>query len=255
VTVFLEERRQAILDLVRAQGRAAVAELSRRFGVSEVTIRGDLQALEDQNLLLRTHGGAIPAGHGLPELSLTKRRGLRMTEKAHIAEVAAEMIGHGEAIFLDSSSTTLGLVDHIKQRRDLTVVTNSLVVAQELLGLPNVTVVMPGGTLHHDTASLIDAGGLALLRRYNIAQGFFGAHGLSLTEGLTDVSEPEANLKRPLVGMCRQVFALLDATKWGRAGLASFADIADVDTVITDAAAPETLVAAVRSLDVEVVVV
>ena len=253
--MFLEERRQAICDLVQAQGRVAVSDLSSRFGVSEVTIRADLQALADQGCLVRTHGGAIPVGYGLQELSLTRRRQQHVVEKARIAAAAASQVGHGEAVFLDSSSTTLALVDHIRNRRDLTVITNSLVIAQELLGLPNVTVVMPGGTLHHDTASLIDASGLALLERYNIVLGFFGAHGLTLEDGLTDVSEPEANLKRPLVNLCRQVVAVLDATKWGRAGIASFADVRDVDQVITTEDAPDFLVERVRALDVDVMLV
>jgi DeoR family transcriptional regulator, aga operon transcriptional repressor len=253
--VFLEERRQAILELVQAQGRVAVAELSRRFGVSEVTTRADLQALADQGLLIRTHGGALPPSYGLHELSLVKRRQQQIAEKARIGRAAAELIGDGEAVFIDSSSTSLAILEHVKQRRDLTVVTNSLVVAQELLGLPNATVVMPGGTLHHDTASLIDASGLALLQRYNITTGFFGAHGLTLEDGLTDVSQAEADLKRPLAGMCRQVVAVLDATKWGRSGVASFADVGDVDLVISDTGAPEPIVAGVRALGVDILLV
>ncbi len=253
--MFLEERRQAILDLVQVQGRVSVSDLSARFGVSDVTIRADLQALADQGALLRTHGGAIPIGAGLHELSLTKRRQQQVMEKARIAAAAAELVGHGEAIFLDSSSTTLAMVEHIKDRRDLTVVTNSLVVAQDLLGLPNLSVVMPGGTLHHDTASLIDASGLALLSRYRIVRGFFGAHGLTLEDGLTDVSEPEAALKRPLVKMCRQVVILLDGTKWGRAGIASFAEVREIDVVVTDQGAPSSMVEAVCALDLQVRVV
>ncbi len=251
--MFLEERRQAIAELVQRLGRVEVGELSQRFDVSGATIRADLQALADQGLVLRTHGGAIPLGTGLYELSLIQRRQQQITEKSRIARVAAERVGHGEAIFVDSSSTALAIVEHVKQRRDLTVVTNSLAVAQELLGLLNITVVMPGGTLHHDTASLIDAEGLALLERYNIARGFFGAHGLTMTEGLTDVSPPEAALKRPLVRMCREVVAVLDATKWGRAGVASFAAVSDLDILITDTDAPEAMVADVTALGVEVI--
>ncbi|MGC9467607.1 MAG: DeoR/GlpR family DNA-binding transcription regulator [Anaerolineae bacterium] len=253
--MFLEERRQAILTMVQQRGRVAVSDLSEHFGVSEVTIRADLQALADQGLVLRTHGGAIPAGYGLQELSLVRRRQQQVEAKNRIAEAASDYVGHGEAVFVDSSSTALAIVDHIKHRRDITVITNSLVVAQELLGLPNATVVMPGGTLHHDTASLIDASGLALLARYNIARGFFGAHGLTVEDGLTDVSEPEANLKRPIVGMCRHVVAVLDATKWGRSGIASFASVEDIDTVVTDEEAPKEMVAQVRDLGVDVICV
>jgi DeoR/GlpR family transcriptional regulator of sugar metabolism len=251
INVFLEERRQAILALVQTQGRVSVADLSDRFGVSGVTIRADLQGLADRGLVVRTHGGALPVGYGVQELSLVRRRQRQVSEKAQIAAAAAELVGDGEAIFLDSSSTTLAILTHIKQRFDLTVVTNSLVVAQELMDSPNITVMMPGGTLHHDTVSLIDtAGGLTIVERYNISKGFFGAHGLTLADGFTDVSEAEARLKRAIVGMCRQVVALLDATKWGRAGVASFADAQDVDILITDAA-PDEMATEMRALGVE----
>lgn len=253
--MYLEERRQAILQLLQRQGRVSVSELSARFGVSEVTIRADLQALADRGLLVRTHGGAIPVGYGLQELSLLRRRQQHVDQKRRIAAYAANLVRDGEAVFIDSSSTALAIVEHIKQRHDLTVITNSLVVAQELLAMPNVTVVMPGGTLHHDTVSLIDSSGLSLLERYNISRGFFGAHGLTLEDGLTDVSEPEAALKRPLVQMCRQAIAVLDSSKWGRAGVASFGDIRDFVLVVTDDQAPSDMVTRVRSLGVEVVLV
>lgn len=253
--MFPEERRQAIVELVQQHGRVEVAELSRRFDVTGATIRTDLQLLAGQGLLVRTHGGAIPLGAGLYELSLLKRRQQQAVQKARIAQAASTLIQDGEAVFIDSSSTSLMIVEHIKQRRDLTVVTNSLVVPQELLGLPNVTVVMPGGTLHHDTVSLIDAGGLALLQRYHIAKGFFGAHGLTLEDGLTDVSEAEADVKRSLARMVRQVVIVVDATKWGRAGVASFARVEDVHRVVTDVDAPPQMVRSICDLGVDVILV
>jgi DeoR family transcriptional regulator of aga operon/DeoR family fructose operon transcriptional repressor len=94
-----------------------------------------------------------------------------------------------------------------------------------------------------------------MLRKFNIQKGFFGAHGISLAEGLTDVSADEAEVKRPLVAMCRQVVAVLDATKWGRVGLASFAHIEQVDSIISDVYAPADLVAQVRALGIEVILV
>ncbi len=150
--MFPEERRQAILELVQQHGRVEVADLCSRFDVTGATIRADLQMLADQGLVVRTHGGA-PFRRGPLRAITLRRRQLQTTQKARIAQEAATLINDGEAVFIDSSSTALAIVEHIRHRRDLTVVTNSLVVAQELLGLPNVTVVMPGGTLHHDTVS------------------------------------------------------------------------------------------------------
>ncbi|TFG71502.1 MAG: DeoR/GlpR transcriptional regulator [Anaerolineales bacterium] len=253
--MFLEERRQEILKFVVQQGRASVTELSERFNVSDVTIRADLQALADSALIVRTYGGAIPPVNSIYELSLNRRRQQQQVEKQRIGEVASHLIADGEAIFLDSSSTALTITPYIKQLRDLTVVTNSLVIAQEMLSAPNIAVVMPGGTLHPDTVSLSDPLGLELLKRYNIAWGFFGAYGLSLSVGLTDVTATEAVVKRPLVAMCRQVVVVLDGTKWGREGVASYAALSDVNVIITDVGAPPDMVEAVQALGILVSVV
>ncbi len=249
------ERRHEILERVHESGRVAVSALSDQFGVSEVTIRSDLQALADGNLVVRTHGGAIAAGSGVQVLSLALRRQQQVLEKSRIGAAAASLVADGDAIILDSSSTALAIAQHLKSHRYVTAVTNSLTVAQELLDAPGVNVVLPGGTVRRDTASLVGTDGLGILSKYNLQKGFFGAHGLSLLEGLTDVSADEAEIKRPLVGMCRQVIAVLDATKWGRAGVASFASLDQIHTVITDEHAPPDLVSQARAAGIEVILV
>lgn len=253
--MFLVERRHAILDQLDHRGRVSVSELSRLLGVSEVTIRTDLKALADQKLVIRTHGGAVPVSGGRNELALALRRQRQVQEKSRIGAACADLISNDSAIVLDSSSTALSIVHHLKDRHRLTIVTNSLVVAQETLDAPGVSVVMPGGNLHPETASLIGTAGFEPLRRFNIQQGFFGAHGINLPEGLTDVSAGEADLKRELVSMCRQKIAVVDATKWGQVGLASFAAVESLDIVITNSGAPARLVDRVRALGVEVLVV
>lgn len=247
------ERRQEILGRVSQAGRVAVAELSQEFGVSEVTIRTDLQALAEGNLIVRTHGGAILATSGLPILSLSQRLQQQVQQKAHIGAAAARLIADGDAVILDSSSTAFAIAQNLKAHRYVTVITNGLAVAQELLDAPGVTVVVIGGTVRKDTASIVSTGGLDMLRRFNIRKGFFGAHGISLEEGLTDVSAEEAEIKRPLVAMCREVVAVFDATKWGRIGLASFADVSQIARIITDTYAPAELVAQIRQAGVDVI--
>jgi len=253
--VYLEERRQAILTLIADHGRVSVPDLSAQFDVSEVTIRADLQALAERGLLVRTYGGAISTTYGLQELSLLQRRQQHISEKQRIGAAGAALVADGEAVFLDSSSTALVVAQQLKQRRDLTIITNSLVIAQEMLGLPNIAVVMPGGSLHHDTVSLIDPAGLTFLEKYHIQKGFFGTYGLSLDAGLTDGSAPESEIKRPLVEMCHTVIVVLDASKWGRVGVTSYASLEDVNTIITDDQSPVDLVAQVRRLGVDVMVV
>lgn len=253
--LFLEERRLEILDRINQAGRASVTELSQQFGVSEVTIRADLQALAERSLIVRTHGGAIAAPRGPNELSLATRRQQQVVEKGRIGAAAAALVADGDAIFLDSSSTALAIAQNLKTCRDLTVITNGLTIAQELIDAHGVTVVLIGGTLRRETASLVGGDGLEHLRRFNIRKGFFGAHGISLAEGLTDVSLAEAEVKRPMIAMCRQVLAVLDATKWGRVGLASFAHLTQLHLVISDLAAPADCVNQVRAAGVEVILV
>ena len=253
--LFLEERRLEILRLVRDRGRVSVTELSKQLGVSGATIRSDLQALANNNLIIRTHGGAVPSNVGFHELSLALRRQRQIQEKMRIGKEAAALIFDGDAIFLDSSSTTLAIAQYLKKHRHLTILTNSLFIAQEMLDATGVTVVMPGGQVRQDTASLIKPGDLGLLKKINIQKGFFGAHGITTADGLTDVSPEEAELKRSLVAACRKVIIVLDGTKWGRVGLTSFAQIEEVELVITDSQAPPNLVDQVRDEGTKVVLV
>jgi DeoR/GlpR family transcriptional regulator of sugar metabolism len=252
--MYPEERRQRILQLLQEQGRVMVADLSRQFGVSEVTVRGDLQALAQQGKLIRTHGGAVPVAPGAvgEELKLESRKRQHPQEKSAIGAAAAALVEEGDAIYLDGSSTALAIARNLKDRQMVTVLTSSLAVAQELMETPGVTVVLPGGIVQKETSSLIDADGLRYFDKFNIQKCFFGAHGLALSEGLTDISADVAVVKRALVSRCREIIAIIDASKWGRVGLATFAAIADIDRVITDADAPVELVEQVRAQGVGV---
>jgi DeoR/GlpR family transcriptional regulator of sugar metabolism len=250
-SLYPPERHQQILDLLSTSGRVTVNNLSERFDVSEVTIRTDLQILADQGLLIRTHGGAVAANRS-PELALTLRRQQQVADKERIGAAAAALVSNGEAIFLDTSSTSLAIAQNLKRHRDLTVLTNSLALAQSLLNVHNITVVVAGGTLQRDTVSLVGTEGLDVLRKFNIQKGFFGAHGLDERAGLTDVSAAEAEVKRQMIPLCRQVIAVLDATKWGRAGLASFANLDRIHTIVTTEPIPAALVERARGLGVQI---
>ncbi len=253
--MYPEERRQRILQLLREHGRVMVADLSKQFGVSEVTVRGDLQALAREGRLIRTHGGAVPAASGPTEddLKLESRQRQHPQEKSVIGAAAADLIEEGDAIYLDASSTALAIARHLKDRRFITVLTSGLAVAQELTDAPGVTVVLAGGILQKETASLIDPDGLAYFDKFNIQKCFFGAHGLANPEGLTDISPDVAAVKRALIARCRQVIAIIDASKWGRVGLATFASIEDIHLVITDHDAPADQVQQVRDQGVKII--
>jgi DeoR/GlpR family transcriptional regulator of sugar metabolism len=252
--LFLQERREQILALLEQEGRVFVASLSERFNLSQATIRTDLEALAGQGLLLRTHGGAIAADRTDLELSFDVRRRLHSVQKKRIGAVAAALVEDGDAVALDASTTALAVANHIKDRHELTVITNSLFVALAFLDTPGTTVLMPGGFLRRDSVSLVGSEGHDFIKQFNFQKGFFGAKGLTLEEGLTDVNNAEVAVKRAWVAHAKQVIAIVDSSKWGRVGFASFASIDQVDCIITDEGAPPHMVAALREAGVDVVI-
>jgi DeoR/GlpR family transcriptional regulator of sugar metabolism len=252
--LFQQERRERIIALLAQKGRVSVADLSEQFGVSQATIRVDLDALAAERLLARTHGGALALNQDRLELSFEFRRRLYAVQKGLIGGAAAAMVEDGEAIILDASTTALAVAAQVKGRRELTVLTNGIFIALELLEAPGITVLMPGGFLRRDSVSMVGDEGHDFVEKFNFQKGFFGAKGLTLEEGLTDVDSAEVAVKRDFAARARQVIAIVDSSKWGRVGLASFASIDQVDCVVTDEDAPVDMVAALREADVDMVI-
>ncbi len=250
----LAERRQAILSALEEAGQLSVARLSDRFDVSEVTIRQDLQALSQQGLLQRTRGGALSI-NSLPELSFDLRQQQYAAQKARIGQAAAGLVNYGDTIFLDASTTAQTLIPYLKQLSELTIITNSLKVAMNLLDSPQIQVILPGGSLRRTAISLVDQPYCDLIDDINIQLGFFGARGLTLGEGLSDVSLGEVRMKRIMVERCQRVIGLIDARKWGKVGTSTFAHLDRIDMIISDTAAPADLVEQVRQHNIEVILV
>ena len=249
----LVERRQAILLALKEGGRLSVAELSDRFDVSEVTIRSDLQALGQQNLLLRSRGGALSMGLS-PELAFDVRQQLQAEQKHRIGRAAARLVSAGDTIALDASTTALAILPYINRLSQLTLVTNSLRVAMSLLNAPQIYVILPGGYLRRDSISLVSQPE-SLLEDLHFRIGFFGAWGVTPEQGLTDVNLEEVRTKRRMVERCQKVVGVFDARKWGQVAAATFAPLDRVHLIITDDGAPAELVEQIRARGVEVWVV
>ncbi len=259
--LFPEERHQQILTFLEQKGRVSVQELSDAFGLTPATIRADLETLAAQGRLQRTHGGAIPSGRAAEtDLSFDVRRRMNVAEKERIGEAAAAMVSDGEAIILDASTTSLAIARHLHARRELTVVTNSLSVANDLTVAFGVTVLMPGGFLRRDSLSLVsspnpETPGLdAFFKGYHLQKAFVGAKGFSLEKGLTDANSLEVNAKRALIGLADQLIAVVDGSKWGQVSFAAFAEIEQLSMVITGASAPAEQVGWLRERGIKVIV-
>jgi DeoR family transcriptional regulator of aga operon/DeoR family fructose operon transcriptional repressor len=252
--VFARERQQQIAAIVDEKGRVRVGNLAERFGVSAVTIRKDLLVLEAERRLVRTHGGAIAVERNRPELAFAIRERLQRDEKSRIGALAASLVSDGEGIALDASTTALYVARHLTTRewQELTVVTNGIRIAAELAGHPGVAVLMPGGRVRFEALSLIGQLGGSMFRKINIQIAFVGAAGFTIESGLSDAIEEEAQIKRSMVAAARQVVAIVDHTKWGRAAAATFCRTDHLDTVITDSAAPAEMVGSLQKLGIRV---
>lgn len=252
--LFQQERIDQILALVQKHGRVSVSELTELFGVSAVTIRNDLAQLENQKVLVRTHGGAMIRPDSNQEPAFLLRKELHLAEKERIGRAVAGMIHDGDSIFLDASTTAWQVARHIKEHRELTILTNGLYVALELGDCLGITVVMPGGILRSGSTSLIGDQSASILERYHIQKGFFGALGLTLQEGLTDLNQYEVELKRRMVERSKEVIAIVDSSKWGKVAFATFATLDQVDHIATDTQAPQEMVAAIKDWGIQVTI-
>lgn len=250
----LAQRRRQILTALEEAGQLSVVELSARFNVSEVTIRQDLQALSEQGLLLRTRGGALST-NTMPEFSFDVRQQQQAAEKSRIGQAAAGLVHHGDTIILDASTTAQAIIPFIKQLSELTIITNSLKLAMSLLDAPQIQVLLPGGNLRRESISLVGKPLDDVLASLNVQIGFFGARGLTLEEGMTDVNLDEVAMKKAMVDRCRRVVGVFDARKWGKVAAATFAPIDRIDTIISDNKASADLVEQLQQRHIEVILV
>ena len=243
--VFARERQEHIARIVEEHGRARVGDLAVQFSVSAVTIRKDLLALESERRLMRTHGGAIAIDRSRPELAFEIRERLQSDEKQWIGAAAAGLVQDGESIVLDASTTALSVARHLKARggwSQLTVLTNGLRIASELAGHPGIIVLMLGGRVRWEALSVVGQLGDGLFSRINVQKAFLGAAGFTIESGLADATDEEAQIKRSMVAAAREVIAIVDRTKWGRAASATFCPTAQISVVLTDAGAPDVMV-------------
>ncbi len=242
-----------VLELLETQDAVSVTGLARAFAVSEVTIRSDLASLARQGRLARIRGGARALQRGQSEVAFDVRLRVQEHEKRAIARAAAAMVGDGEAIALDSSTTAFYIALELREKHELVVVTNGLRVAMALADAPGVSVIVPGGILRLAAMSLVGDFASGVLRTTSIGKGFFGARGISIERGLMDLNPDEVRLKREMAEVCEKVVGIFDNTKWHRTALLSFVPSQRIDAIVTDEGAPAKVVAQWRERNVEVV--
>src|SRR5271169_1679632 len=240
IPMLNEERRRAILDLLTHQGRVLVAELSRQFETSQVTIRKDLEILHAHGLVHRTHGGALPAREGvLEDPTLREKEKLHHQEKQRIAEIAAAKVNEGQVLILDSGTTTTGIARALRNFRNLTIITNAVNIAAELSGT-SVEVILTGGTLRKNSFSLVGPIAEETLRHLSADTLFLGVDGFDVHYGLTTPNLLESKVNRVMVEVAKRVIVVCDSSKFGRRSLSRIGPTSVVHQVITDHGIPKS---------------
>jgi DeoR family transcriptional regulator, aga operon transcriptional repressor len=246
------DRLDTILARLSEQGSVAVTGLARDLGVSMATIRRDLELLESQRLLSRTHGGAV--SHGvLYELPLRYRAGKHEAEKHRIAEAAAARLGDARVVGLTGGTTTTEVARRLAGRT-LTVVTNALNIAVELAVRPDLKLIVTGGVARSASYELVGTLADATLRGLNVDVAFVGVDGVDAERGLTTQNEVEAATNRALMARAKRTVVVADATKLGRVALAQIAGIDAADQLITTAGGDAEQLERLRAADLVVTV-
>lgn len=251
---FKEERLQRIVEAVRENGQVTVAELSHRFGVSDVTIRRDLRELATGGLLRRAHGGAVPGTPVPLEPPVIQRMLQERIQKEQIGRAAAALVDDGESVFIGSGSTTAYVSRHLVDRKNLTVVTNALNIATELATAEEITMIVTGGMMRASELSLVGHIAEQALREVRVDKVIMGMRAISLEAGMTNDYLPEVMTDRTIIEMPPELILVADHTKFGKVASAYVAPVERMTTLVTDPETdPETL-ARLREMGIRVIV-
>ncbi|SFJ84655.1 DeoR/GlpR family DNA-binding transcription regulator [Thermoflavimicrobium dichotomicum] len=250
--MLVAERHRKIVELVQSEGRIRVAELSKLFQVTEETIRRDLDKLEAEGKVIRTHGGAV-AREELPlEVPFEDRKIERIEQKKAIALKAVRLVESGDCISLDASTTAWQMA-RILPDIPLTVVTNSVKVVMELRNKENIQVISVGGVLVPRSLSFVGPLAERSVEGYHVQKSFLSCQGLHLQYGLSEATEEQARVKEKMIRNCDKTILLIDSSKFGVRAFAPITDLSDIDTIITDDEVDPSIIESLREVQIKVI--
>jgi len=253
--MMAEERRMQILQILRSEGRAKVNELVRRFNTSAVTIRSDLNELDQRGLVQRSHGGAVIQDTVFRESPVHERIKSQSKEKQRIGAMAATLVREGETIILDSGTTTLEVARHLKNIPNLQVITNGVNIASELLGSRNTQIIMMGGTVRNDSASIVGRATEDMLEQFSADKLFLCGAGCDPDFGVSGTNLEETMANRAMLRAAREIIVVADASKFGKRSMSLIASFSEVDIVISDVSLPPELQDRIRSFGCKLILV
>ncbi len=240
--MFGIERRSKIMSILYDKKSILVSEAAASFDVTEETIRRDLKELEKKGLLTRTYGGAVLAetDDRMTEAPLEIREGINIAGKNSIGKYAASMVNDGDTLFLDASTSSLYVAKHIKNKKNLTIITNAERIIIELANCKDMTLISTGGVLRSKSLSYVGRAAENTASNYYANKLFFSCKGFSPKSELTDSNEQESEIRKTMIRYSNQVIFLCDHTKFDKVGYVHTARLTDINTIITDVPFPDS---------------
>ena len=248
------ERQKQILALLSKQGRLSVTEIVEQFSISVATARRDLESIASQGKAQRVHGGIIALEQAPPELPILERESEQPDEKARIGRAVAGLIHDRETIFLGSGTTILEVARSLRDRKNLTVITNSLPVLNTLAGIKEIAVISLGGQLRESELSFIGHITEQALTEVRADKVVLGARGVSLEHGLTNDYLQETQTDRPILKIGREIVIAADHTKVNRVSTALLSPLKKIHTFVTDSKADKKFIQSIKKLGIKVVI-
>ena len=249
------ERHTKILELIDQRGKVEVGELSKLFKISEVTIRNDLKDLHKRGLIRRAHGGAIRIETVNVDATLQVKAAIRADEKQRIGSAAAELIKDGDTVILDSGTTTHQIARQIKDRKNLTVITNGINIAMELLGAKDVRLVLLGGLVRQNSFSAVGHFAEDMLRQLSADKLFLAVDALDLEFGLSTPNPEESKVNQLMVQIATEKILVADSSKFGKRSLSRIVPLSAIDKIITDNSVTPEFEASLRDRGLELMIV
>ncbi len=250
----ISERHQEILKQLKEEGRINILEFSSRTGVSAVTIRKDLKALEDMNLLFRTRGGASLVNPYTMERSIHEKALIHAEQKQQIARAALSLVAGHESVLIGSGTTVFEVARQLYPSRPLTVITPAAKVTLELSNRANIELIQLGGAGRPKSAAVVGPVAEMALQMMSCNLLFMGVDGIDLGFGLSTTNFNEASLSAKMVEAAEQVIVLADSSKFNRRGLAKICNLDQIDYIVTDAGVPDKILKKLQEFGVRVVV-
>lgn len=237
-----ENRKQKILDIIKADGSVKVTELSKIFDISEVTVRNDLADMENKGLLSRVHGGAISSYKPYYSMNMAQRLETNQSEKVDIADKVSNLIEPNDTIMLNSGTTTLLAFRKFPADYNLNIVTNSIAIALEASSNPNYNVVLVGGSLNTKYQFSFGPDAINQLKNYHADKFILSVDGIDETHGFTTYYEKEAEVDRTMIRQSDKCIVVADHTKFNRSAFVKISDVSVADCIVTNSSVEEEII-------------